>query len=158
MESDCLNCGKLFLINNFVRGRKHFCSQTCQKLFWVKRNREKALRQKREYNARRKNDPIRHAKDLECRRKWRQENKDKKYSYKRSYRARKYGNGGSHTKWEWEALKLAYEYTCQMCNKKEPEIKLTEDHINSLTKGGTDYIENIQPLCRVCNSLKSNRE
>ena len=61
---------------------------------------------------------------------------------------------GSHTFEEWEDLKRKYNYTCPVCKKKEPEIKLTEDHIVPLSKQGTDYIDNIQPLCKGCNSIK----
>lgn len=61
---------------------------------------------------------------------------------------------GFHTFGEWELLKKQYGYTCPSCGKKEPEIKLTEDHIIPLSKGGSNYIENIQPLCRNCNSKK----
>lgn len=60
----------------------------------------------------------------------------------------------SHTFGEWELLKKQYGYTCPCCKKSEPEIKLTEDHIIPLSKGGTDIIENIQPLCLKCNMHK----
>ena len=61
---------------------------------------------------------------------------------------------GSHTFGEWELPKKQYGYTCPCCEKSEPEIKLTEDHIIPLSKGGSDLIENIQPLCRSCNCKK----
>ena len=61
---------------------------------------------------------------------------------------------GSHTLQEWEELKKKFDYTCQRCGKKEPEIKLTRDHIISIKKGGTSYINNIQPLCKKCNCSK----
>ena len=61
---------------------------------------------------------------------------------------------GSHTQGEWELLKKQYAYTCPACGKSEPEITLTEDHVIPLSKGGSDYIENIQPLCKSCNSKK----
>ncbi len=67
---------------------------------------------------------------------------------------RKLKNGGFHTLAEWENLKAQYNWTCPCCNKSEPEIKLTEDHIIPLKKGGSDNIENVQPLCRGCNSKK----
>ena len=64
---------------------------------------------------------------------------------------------GSHTIGGWELLKRRYGYCCPACKKKEPEIKLTEDHIVPLSKGGSDYIENIQPLCKGCNSKKHTK-
>ena len=82
--------------------------------------------------------------------------KDKKYIQWLKHRNRRLKKAaeGSHTYGEWELLKKQYGYTCPHCGKKEPEITLTEDHIIPLSKGGSDYIENIQPLCKRGNSEK----
>jgi hypothetical protein len=72
-------------------------------------------------------------------------------------RARKMLALGSHTFGEWELLKKQYGFRCLACGRAEPEIVITEDHIIPLSKGGTDFIENIQPLCRSCNSRKNAR-
>jgi 5-methylcytosine-specific restriction endonuclease McrA len=62
---------------------------------------------------------------------------------------------GSHTETEWEALKSQYGYTCLCCHQKESHIILTRDHIIPLSRGGSDWITNIQPLCFSCNRIKS---
>lgn len=61
---------------------------------------------------------------------------------------------GSHTNGEWELLKKQYGFTCPCCKQSEPIIKLTEDHIIPISRGGSNYIENIQPLCSRCNIKK----
>lgn len=68
--------------------------------------------------------------------------------------ARKVKAGGSFTAQEWEALKAYYDYTCLRCGRQEPEIELTIDHVVPLSQGGRNSIENLQPLCRICNLSK----
>lgn len=72
-------------------------------------------------------------------------------------RAQKLASGGSHTEEEWQSLKTFYNFKCLRCEKQEPEIKLTRDHVIPLTKGGSDSIDNVQPLCARCNSKKNNK-
>ena len=63
-------------------------------------------------------------------------------------------NGGQHTKEEWECLKEEHNWICVNCFKSG---EITKDHIIPVSKGGTDDIKNIQPLCRSCNSRKHNQ-
>ena len=72
-------------------------------------------------------------------------------------RAQKTAAGGSFTGGEWRALCELYDHTCLACGKREPDIKLTADHVIPVSKGGNSYITNIQPLCRSCNSSKGAR-
>lgn len=69
-------------------------------------------------------------------------------------KARKLGNGGTFTAEQWQTLKARFEHTCLRCGKREPEITLQPDHVVPLTRGGSNGIENIQPLCGSCNCRK----
>jgi len=70
---------------------------------------------------------------------------------------RKKKNGGKFSFNKWVLLKNKYDNRCLCCGKKEPEIKLTIDHIIPISKGGMDCVENTQPLCMLCNQRKHDK-
>lgn len=72
-------------------------------------------------------------------------------------RALKYASESTHTEVEWQKLKAFYNFKCLRCGAQEPDIKLTRDHVIPLTQGGSDSIDNVQPLCARCNSKKNNK-
>jgi len=103
-------------------------------------------------------------------RKYVRENREKMNHHSRSYTARhpekkketrrKQKNKrrnvlGWHSEGEWQLLKRQYADTCPSC--KRGGLVLSKDHIVPLSRGGSDNIENIQPLCQSCNSRKGNR-
>jgi len=68
---------------------------------------------------------------------------------------------GSHTEAEWAALLLGCGNECLRCGTSGELTNqgyLTRDHVVPLSRGGSDSISNIQPLCQSCNSWKYTRE
>jgi hypothetical protein len=70
-------------------------------------------------------------------------------------RARKLGVSGLLEEYEWQDILRAHNYSCAICGSTED---ISIDHIIPLSKGGTNTADNIQPLCRSCNSRKGNRQ
>ena len=58
---------------------------------------------------------------------------------------------GYHTEQEWQAKLAEFGGRCAHCGSTE---NISRDHIVPLARGGTDLIENIQPLCLPCNGRK----
>lgn len=63
---------------------------------------------------------------------------------------------GTHTKTEWDLLVVSCGLRCVRCgvNFYGAAGPPTRDHIVPVYQGGSDGIENIQPLCQRCNSGK----
>lgn len=59
----------------------------------------------------------------------------------------------SHTPQEWNEMLLFFDYKCVKCGSDDGVLK---DHIIPLRFNGLDGINNIQPLCKSCNSGKGN--
>lgn len=134
---------------------------------WIKNNPEKyrvykAAKDKRSYARHRVNRLAKireyaatHRKEaVERVARWRAANRARCNTINANRRAREAGAEGYYTTGEWEQLKIQYAFKCAACGRREPEIKLTRDHIIPLSRGGSNFIENIQPLCGQCNCIK----
>ena len=88
--------------------------------------------------------------------KWGEENPEKvrqaKANNSRKRRAARHASPGSFTAEEFKALCERYCNRCLACG--DTEALLEADHVVPLTKGGSDDISNIQPLCGSCNRKK----
>lgn len=115
-----------------------------------------------------RNHSARSEKEKEYSREWRRNNPEKVQAQQKRYwieshdkaiekthrrRARIYGNGGDYTAKEWNDLLDLYGHKCLCCGRDD--VQLTVDHIVPISAGGRNEIDNIQPLCKSCNSVKN---
>ena len=144
---------------------------------WAQKNPEKVKKYKKNYllnNPEKRKESVRKYDQThkEKRKQWEEKNMERLRRYSREYskkhpeqhRAQSQKRRDllralkeHYTQSEWEDLKRKYNYQCLGCGKREPEIKLTTDHVIPLTLGGDNTIGNIQPLHDRCNSKKGNR-
>ena len=69
-----------------------------------------------------------------------------------------YGEEGKWSGEQWADLVQRYEGKCVCCGSKAGEGNpLTPDHVVPLAMGGANTIENLQPLCWRCNTVKGAR-
>ena len=90
---------------------------------------------------------------------WREQHRDSvrlmslRYQHRR--RAQIFETGGDYSNDQWLALCEQYGNKCLACG--EHKGKLTADHVIPLSRGGSNDITNIQPLCASCNSRKHDQ-
>lgn len=164
LKKSCAICGKIFFVWKSLEIQKH-CSRKCsyatngEKISLTK----KILFQQGKLVCWRKgiskyNSPEeRKQAILASGRRSYQKHIERKRFYYRQLNYKRRNAIGHHSKQEWEDLKNKYNYSCPDCKRKEPEIKLTVDHIQPISKGGSNDIENIQPLCLKCNLKKGTK-
>ena len=94
--------------------------------------------------------------ELPYKQRYRIKHRDKYLAQKRSdsrnRRAQKRNAGGTVTAKEWNELLEAYGNKCLSCGRDD--VPMTQDHVLPLALGGTNTIDNTQPLCALCNSIK----
>lgn len=82
---------------------------------------------------------------------------EKRKAYFHTRRARVKQADGEFTPRQWRALCREHDYTCLCCGQRQPFAKLTVDHVIPLARGGSNDIDNIQPLCLRCNLVKGTK-
>lgn len=118
---------------------------------WLERNRERHNQQTARWNATHPET----TRAIAQRYRKRHPHKTVALAHKR--RARLLAAPGRYTAAEFRALCALYDHTCLCCGRREPDIKLGPDHVIPLSKGGSNAIENIQPMCRHCNCRKRDK-
>lgn len=114
---------------------------------WYDRNREARSRQKAE--ERRANPEL-----LQLRwRRWAEANPEQTAANGRLRRARKRDAEGHHSGAEIKALLVRQKIKCASCSQSL-KSGYHADHIVPLSKGGSNWITNIQLLCPTCNLRK----
>jgi 5-methylcytosine-specific restriction endonuclease McrA len=178
-ESKDLSCfGKS---KNGPDGLNYWCKECActSSRAWAEKNKERVLENQRKWYQQNADDLRRRAierrserlnESREYNREWKRRNIEKVRAYQKQYvqlnldkfncynnnrRARLHSNGGTHTIEEWEMLCDSFGNLCLDCKQEKP---LTKDHVIPISKGGTNDIWNIQPLCQSCNSRKGDRE
>lgn len=86
--------------------------------------------------------------------KWRAKNKPLTNHYSKNYSYREKGADGSHSLEEYQLKLQQFKGVCGYCKVRKAG---TKDHIVPLSKGGTNYIDNIIPACVSCNSSKRDK-
>ena len=117
---------------------------------WASENEESVSASKRKHYELHRDEIIARSK------KWGEDNPEKvrqaQANNGRKRRAAKHACSGSFTAREFEALGESYGNKCLACG--DTEAALEADHVVPLTRGGSNDIGNIQPLCGSCNRKK----
>lgn len=131
---------------------------------WAAKNKARIAATAREYQQRnrdriREYDRLRHQRtrdrDRELHRIWRSKNPHKVLQYRHNRRGKRFRLDTVFVAELFAQLCDYYGNKCLRCGK--PDVKLTPDHIIPLSRGGSNDLFNIQPLCFSCNSAKGNR-
>lgn len=150
----CSKCGEWKDRSEFYKkkskkdGLQNWC-KACQRVSyanWEKNNRDR-------YNERCRLWSVLHPKEKsKSRRKHDNLHPEQRQARHRNRAVREKNAQGTITSKEWRAVLDKYGHKCLRCGRAD--VELTMDHVKPLSLGGTHTIDNVQPLCRLCNCSK----
>lgn len=88
---------------------------------------------------------------------WKRRNPDNGKAHAAKRRALQHGADGRHSATEVRELFVRQKGKCAICRHTLP-TPYCKDHIKPLSRGGSDWIANIQLVCLPCNSSKRNKD
>lgn len=156
-DKRCLYCKERKLAFEFCKLRSendglHFWCRSCTAVKRKARRAKERIEQREYYrkSLRRRLDIAKRSK------KWRLKNPEKFRGYGRKHEQAKRAGGPFPFK-EWKQLLSKYP-CCPACGEVwGGTIRPTIDHVLPVSKGGTNSVDNLQPLCRSCNCRKHAR-
>jgi 5-methylcytosine-specific restriction endonuclease McrA len=86
---------------------------------------------------------------------WRAANPDKVKNIDNTRRARKKGSRPDLTAAQWREILEEFDNCCAYCQARG--VKLEQEHMTPLSRGGRHTKSNIVPACRSCNAHKWSR-
>jgi 5-methylcytosine-specific restriction endonuclease McrA len=86
---------------------------------------------------------------------WGKENPDSRNAITQNYRARKRGLVGVHTSVDINTILEAQNHHCYYCG--EPLESYHVDHKQPVTRGGSNWPDNLCCTCAHCNHSKANK-
>jgi hypothetical protein len=152
-SKECTNCHQVKVLDEFTvsKGKISAHCKTCVAEYgrgWYAENVEKKAVKAQQW--------MREHKDriAELSARWYRNNKDRAKARGHRRRSAIKGVGGSFTAQEFRNLCELYGNKCLCCGQ---EGDLTPDHVVPICKGGSNSIDNIQPLCLTCNLRKARK-
>lgn len=164
MTKVCVRCGVEKSTDDFYKSKtsKDGFFAWCKPCKADHRKQSYASNKEREYKLHREwvvnNQERRTAQNVKATQKWVETHRAQVRQTKRRYKLKRteWELNGSFTQQEWNELVDTYGSMCLRC--RAVGVELTQDHVIPLSKGGTNLIINIQPLCGPCNSAKGTKD
>lgn len=120
---------------------------------WAQRKKERIQEYRREY----RKGNTRMAQQAEA---WRKEHPERSREYRRRsfqrYDAKRRGLECTLTEVEWQEILEDHFHKCHYCQRSG--IRLVQEHVIPVSKGGGYTKDNIVPACRSCNAKKNNKD